>query len=53
MDLHSLCRAGELGLGSAKFTVRDLWGKLALGSPTRHFAARLNPHGAGLYQVLP
>jgi hypothetical protein len=44
--------AGELGLGSIKFAVRDLWRQKHQGSFDRRFAPTIYPHGAGLYQVL-
>ncbi len=40
----------ELGL-SGKQSVRDLWSRHDLGSFEGSFSARLNPHGAGLYEM--
>jgi alpha-galactosidase len=42
----------ELGV-RGKEAVRDLWQKKDLGAFEGQFAARINPHGAGLYKVTP
>ena len=43
----------EMGLGAAKSRVRDLWAKRDLESFTHKFTANINPHGAGLFRVVP
>ena len=42
----------ELGL-KGKCAVRDLWQNKDLGTYSRSFAPKLNPHGAGLYKIRP
>lgn len=42
----------ELAL-AGRYAVRDLWQKRDLGTFEGQFAARINPHGAGLYKLTP
>ncbi|HEV3275680.1 MAG TPA: glycoside hydrolase family 27 protein [Terriglobia bacterium] len=42
----------EIGV-SGKQNVRDLWARRDLGTFDDSFPARLNPHGAGLYELKP
>jgi len=45
-------RWSDLGM-AGKGVVRDLWRNEDLGTFSRHFPARTNPHGAGLYKINP
>jgi hypothetical protein len=38
---------------TGKYAVRDLWQRRDLGSFEGQFAARITPHGAGLYKLTP
>ncbi len=38
---------------TGKSTVRDLWRKSSVGPFDEQFAAKINPHGAGLFKIKP
>jgi hypothetical protein len=42
-----------MGLATAKSKVRDLWARQEIESFEHQFTANINPHGAGLFRVVP